>query len=119
MLRRHRQEAEAIELRHRFDREAPIGTALRDRSGDRIVRFRLIGVSRRPRTIEQLVDQDARASAGIAVDHQRGGIGQNDFQRFLRAAALKSRITGPEQYALHPPPPGTRLKPGVTRCLLY
>src|SRR5690349_14590501 len=40
VLRRHGQEAKAIELRHRFDREAPIGASLSDRSGDRVVRLR-------------------------------------------------------------------------------
>ena len=72
VFRRHRQEAEAVKFRHRLDGDAPVGAALRDRCGDRVVRLRLVGVARRPRAFEQFVDQHARAGAGIAVDHQRG-----------------------------------------------
>src|SRR5205085_5970215 len=44
VLGRNRQEAEAIEARHRLDRDAPLGTALLHRGSDRIVRPRLVAV---------------------------------------------------------------------------
>ena len=70
MLRRDRQEVQGVELRHRRDRDAPVGAVLVDRGRDRIVRFRLIGVTRRTAARQQPVDEDAGAGAGIAADHQ-------------------------------------------------
>lgn len=55
VFRRNGQKAETVKLRHRFDGEPPIGTALCNRGCDRIVRFRLIGVPGRPRTTEQFI----------------------------------------------------------------
>src|SRR5262249_9166150 len=46
----------------------------------------------------------ARAGAGVAVDHQGRLVGQNNFQRFVRAATLKASVTWPEHKALHPSP---------------
>src|SRR5664280_2543145 len=48
MFRRQRQEAEAVELGHRLDGDAPVGASLRDRGSHRIVRLRLVGVAGRP-----------------------------------------------------------------------
>ena len=96
VLGRDRQEAEPVELRHRLDRDAPIGAALRDRGGDRVVRARLVGVAGRPRAREQLVDQHARAGAGIAVDHQAVRIGERGLERVRGAAAFEARVARPD-----------------------
>ena len=75
-LRRDRQEPEPVEFRHRRDRDAPVGAALRHRGGDRVVRARLVRVAGRALAAEQLVDQHAGAGAGIAVDHQALRVGE-------------------------------------------
>src|SRR3984893_12952775 len=72
MLRRDGQERQTVELRHIGDGDPPIGAALRDCGCDRVVRFRLIGVTWRSMAFEQLVDQDTGPGAGIAIDHQAG-----------------------------------------------
>src|SRR5580704_3713184 len=41
VFRGDREELEAVEPRHRLDRDAPVGASLRDRGSDRVVRFRL------------------------------------------------------------------------------
>src|SRR3954447_18060044 len=68
-LGRERQERQPVETCDRLDGDAPIGTALRNRGGHGVVRARLVAVTGRPRPAEQLVDEDARAGAGIAIDH--------------------------------------------------
>src|SRR5690242_106095 len=57
VLRRYRNEAEAVELGHRLDADAPVGAVLLDRRGNGVMRLRLVGIARRPRPVEQLVDQ--------------------------------------------------------------
>src|SRR3954447_25750557 len=57
VFRRYGEEAEPVELGTRFDGEPPVRAALRDRGGNGVVRFRLVGVTGRPRAFEQLVDQ--------------------------------------------------------------
>ena len=92
VLGRDRKKFETVQPGHRFDRDPPIGAALRHRRGDRIMRLGLIGVARWLRPCEQFVDQDAGAGPGIAVDHQAGGIGgiaQSDVNG-------SSRFTGGE-----------------------
>ena len=101
VLGRDRQEAEPIEPRDRLDRDAPVGAALRHRGGDRVVRARLVAVAGRPRAGEQLVDQHARAGAGIAVDHQARRIGERRLDRLGRAAAREARVARPVDEALH------------------
>ena len=49
---------------------SPVGAALRHGGGDGVVRARLVAVAGGPRAREQLIDQHARAGAGIAVDHE-------------------------------------------------
>jgi hypothetical protein len=61
MFRRDRQKAETIHLRHRRDGQAPIGTTLRDRGGDGVVRLRLVGVAGRSLALEQRIHQHTRA----------------------------------------------------------
>ena len=75
-----------------------------NRSGDGVVRARLIGVTGRLGPAQKTVDKYARAGTGIAVDHQDGGIGQSGLQRSLGAAALEARVAGTKYKALHAPP---------------
>ncbi len=120
VLRRDRQEAEPVHPRHRLDRDAPVGAALRDRRGDGVVRLRLVGVAGRPLAVEQRVDQHARAGAGVAVDHQR------DRHRRARRRAPPSRCgprsacrrrgTGCPACAASPARAQAR---AATRCTLY
>src|SRR5262249_5300174 len=100
-----REEAEPVELRNRLDRNAPVGTALRDGGSDRVVRARLVAVAGRPRTLEQPVDQHTRAGAGLAVDHQAGGIRERGLDRLGGASTLEARVAGPIDDALHALPP--------------
>src|SRR5437763_15880337 len=58
VFRRERQELEAVHARHRLDRDAPVGAALRDRGRDRVVRLRLVGVAGRAFAAKQTIDQD-------------------------------------------------------------
>ena len=86
---------------------------LRDRGGDRVVRLRLVGVAGRPRAREQLVDQHARAGAGIAVDHQRGRIGERRLERLLRALPSKRASPGRNRMPCMRCQPRTSARPGV------
>src|SRR5690242_5632058 len=81
MLWRDRQKTEVVEICDRRDRHAPIGTMLGDRGGHRVMRARLMGVTRRLGAAQQTVDEHARAGAGIAVDHQDSALGQSGPQR--------------------------------------
>ncbi len=101
ILRRQRQEAEPVELRHRLDRHAPVGTTLCHRGGDRVVRARLVGIAGRPFAAEQLIDQDACSRPGVAVDHQAGWVGERSLCRLRRGLALEALVAGAEQHALH------------------
>ena len=49
-------------------------------------------------------EQNARARALIAVDHDRLIIGQHGGQRRIRPAPLETRVAGAKQQSLHPPP---------------
>src|SRR4029077_15968650 len=104
VFRRNRQKSETVQFRHRFDGKSPVGATRSNCRRDGVVRFRLIGVAGWARTAKYFVSQHARAGAGVAVDHQGRLICQNNFQRFVRAATLKTSITWPEHKALHPPP---------------
>src|SRR5260370_17063650 len=76
MLFRHRNEAQPRSLPARRNGHAPVGAMLRHRGCDRVVRARLIPVTVRARVCEQPVDQDARARALVAADHDAGGIAE-------------------------------------------
>src|SRR6185437_12816507 len=75
--------------------------ALRHRGGDRIVRARLIAVAGGAPAAEQLVDEYARAGAGIAVDHQAAGIDERSLDRISRAASGKAGVIPAMHEALH------------------
>ncbi len=119
VLGHERQEREPVHPRHRLDRHAPVGAALRHRSRDRVVRARLVGVSRAASSPDQLVDQDARAGAGIAVDHEARGIGQRGFHRLFGALSLEALVAGAETAR---PAYAASLSPaivsGASRCSL-
>ena len=118
MLRRHREKSQAIKFRNRLDRKTPVGAALRDRRRNRVVRFGLVGVARRARTVEQALHQHARAGSHVPVDHQCGSIGEDNLQRFLGAAAFETFIAGPEHNALHAPPPRNQRKARTDEMLI-
>ena len=111
MLFRQRNEAEARGMRHRRDGHAPVGAMLRHGGGDRVVRLRLIPVAVGTRIAEQPVDQDARAGALVAVDHDAGGIGERRAHRILRVQAFETFVAGTKHDALHPPPARHQFKP--------
>ncbi len=117
-LRRDRQEGEAIQARHRFDRKAPIGPRLRNCGGNGIVRFRLVGVAGRAGALQLLVDQDACARTGIAVDHQAIAIGQGCRDRLIGGLALEADIAGAIRRPCERCQPFTNDRPSCTRCVL-
>src|SRR6266700_2547658 len=104
MLFRQRNETEADRMGDRRNGHAPVGAVLRDGGRHGVVRTRLVPIAFRARTAEQPVDQDARAGALVAVDHDAGGIGERGGDGLLRAQAFKALIAFPEHDALHPPP---------------
>ena len=104
MLFRQRNESKSRGMRDRRDGHAPIGAVLRHGGGDRVVGLRLVPVAIRSDVAEQPIDQDARAGALVAVDHDAGGIAECRAHGVLRAQSLETLITGAEHNALHPPP---------------
>src|SRR5258706_11069318 len=68
-------------MRDRRDGHAPVGAMLRYRRRDRVMRARLIPVAVRTGVSEQPVDQDARARALVAVDHDAAGVGERGPHR--------------------------------------
>ena len=71
--------------------------------GDRVVRFRLHGVTGRPAQTEQRIDDDARAAPGVAVDHRALWISERRGERFLDALAGKARVVLAIDDPLHAP----------------
>jgi hypothetical protein len=118
MLRRDRQKTKTVEIGNRRDRDAPIGAALGDACGHGVMRARLIGIARRLGAAQEAVDQDARAGAGIAIEHQNRGIGQGGAQCGFRAAAREARIAGPKHKSLHAPPARNEAQSGREQMLV-
>ena len=77
LLERQGQEVQAVLVGHSLDGDPPIGAALCDRRGHGIVAPRLEGVPGGSSTLQQSVDQNPRAAALIAIDHQALGIGED------------------------------------------
>src|SRR3954465_935789 len=104
MFLRERNEAEADRMGDRRNGHAPVDAVLCDRRGHRVVRAWLVPVAFRARATEQPLDQDARAGALVAVDHDAGGISERRDDGVLRAVAFETLIAFAEHDALHPPP---------------
>src|SRR6266478_7598067 len=79
-----RNEAEAGGGGDRGDGHAPIGAMLRHGGGHRVMRTRLVPVAVGTGISEQAADQDPRARALVAVDHDAGGVGERRAHRVLR-----------------------------------
>src|SRR6185437_10689475 len=77
---------------------------LRDGGRNGIMRARLIPVAIGTRIAKQAIDQDARARALIAVDHDTGGIGERRSHRLLYRLSFEAHIALAEYDALHAPP---------------
>src|SRR5947209_20422165 len=80
--------------------------------GNRIMRARLIPVTVRPCRAEQAIDQNTRAGALIAIDHDTGGIGQRRAHGRLGAQSLEALVAGSEYDSLHPPISRHQYEPG-------
>src|SRR5262249_3262347 len=55
VFRRNREKAETVQLCYRFNGESPVRALLSHCGGDRVVRFRLIGIASGAHTTEQFV----------------------------------------------------------------
>src|SRR4051812_45654490 len=104
MFLRERNETEANRIGDRRNGHAPVGAVLCDGRGHRVVRAWLVPIAFRAHTTEQPVDQDARAGALVAVDHDAGGISERRDDGVLRAVTFETLVTLAEHDALHPPP---------------
>src|SRR6478735_11909352 len=104
MFLRERNETETDRMSDRGNGHAPVGAVLCDGRGYRVVRAWLVPIAFRARTTEQPVDQDARAGALIAVDHDAGGISERRDDGVLRAVAFETLVALAEHDALHPSP---------------
>src|SRR5260370_7306000 len=76
----------------RFDLNSRIGAALRDRGCDCVMGARLIAVAGRPRTLEQPIDEHARAGTDVTIDHEAAGIGEGSCERTGGGASREPRI---------------------------
>src|SRR5262249_18897273 len=101
ILGRNRKKPEAVKPGNRLNGYPPIGATLHHRGGDRVVGTRLVAVARRPPAREQSVDQHARSSAGVAVDHQARRIGDGGGKRVSRSASGEADVIRPVYEALH------------------
>ncbi|GJE44266.1 hypothetical protein AEGHOMDF_3454 [Methylobacterium soli] len=99
-----RQEAEPVGAGHALDRHAPISPALRHRRRHRVVGAGLVPEAGGPDALQQTLDEEAGARAGVAVDHDRIRIRQDRPHRRLRAGAGKARVVRTVDHALHSPP---------------
>src|SRR3954471_11871899 len=104
MLFRERNETEPDRIGDRRNGHAPVGAVLCDGRGHRVVRAWLVPIAVRARTGEQPVDQDARAGALVAVDHDAGGISERRDDSVLRAVAFETLVALAKHDALHPSP---------------
>src|SRR3954462_9035204 len=104
MFLRERNETEADRMGDRRNGHAPVGAVLCDRRGHRVMRAWLVPVAFRARTTKQPVDQDARAGALVAVDHDAGGISERRGNGLLRAMPFEALVVLTEHDALHAPP---------------
>ena len=101
MLRRQRQKAEAVEFRHRLDGDAPVGAALRDRGGHRVVRLRLVGIAGRPRAPSSWSISTRVPAPALRLTISADASARSRLERLLRAASLEALVAGAEQDALH------------------
>src|SRR5215469_7979032 len=85
-------EAQSVLPGDRLDRDAPIGSVLRDGNTHGVVRFRLRPVASRLCTSEQAVRQNTGAAAGIPVDHQALRRSDRCPNGRLKGPALKARV---------------------------
>src|SRR5215467_13415009 len=92
-------EAQSVLPGDRLDRDAPIGSALRDGNAHGVVRFWLRPVASRLGAFEQSVRQNTGAAAGIAVDHQAPRHSDRCSYGLLKGPALKARVA----LAVHDP----------------
>jgi hypothetical protein len=70
----------------------PIRATLGDRRGYGIVRLGLRPVAGWARATQQAIDQDARAAAGVAADHETARFGEHLRHSRLKRSALEAAI---------------------------
>src|SRR5215472_9251505 len=92
-------EAQSVLPGDRLDRDAPIGSALRDGNAHGVVRFWLRPVASRLGAFEQSIRQNTGAAAGIAVDHQALRHSDRCTYGLLKGPTLKARVA----LAVHDP----------------
>jgi len=93
------------------DGHSPIGAFLRHRGRDCIMRSRLVPVPVWASLTEQAVNQDARASPLIAIDHDAGGIGDCRTHSLFGTQTLKTLIAFSKHDSLHTAPARHQFEP--------